>query len=305
MQQVTAPKKIRNNINGIILLDKALGLSSNAALQQVKRLLNAKKAGHTGSLDPLATGILPLCFGEATKFSQYLLDADKSYLVTAKLGEKTSTADAEGEIIATRPVPEDVARLIPAILQQFLGTIEQLPPMYSALKHQGQPLYKLARKGIEVERKTRSIKIHRLEVIEFKNNYLTLAVACSKGTYIRTLVEDIGEALHCGAHVTALRRTSIANFSETDVITFAALEAKLADNEIQNYLLPIETCVNYLPKIILTASSTFYFKQGQAIMAPQLPPSGLLQVFTQDNQFIGLGEIDHNGKITPKRLVCN
>ena len=221
-------KRIRRNVSGIILLDKPLGFTSNAALQKVRWLLNAEKAGHTGSLDPLATGVLPLCFGEATKFSQYLLDSDKGYETLAQLGKTTTTADAEGEVLQERPVTVGQAD-IEAVLPKFRGQISQIPPMYSALKRDGQPLYKLARAGEVVEREPRSVTIARLELLAFEGDTARLAVDCSKGTYIRTLVEDIGEQLGCGAYVAELRRTQAGPFTLAQTVTLEELEAVHAE----------------------------------------------------------------------------
>src|SRR5579862_9142002 len=216
--------RIKRQIHGILLLDKPLGMTSNAALQKVKRLFNAKKAGHTGSLDPLATGMLPICFGEATKFSQFLLESDKCYQVEAKLGVKTRTGDAEGEVIAVKPVMDLTCERLEAVLSQFVGQIQQIPPMYSALKIQGKPLYELARQGIEIPREARSVQIYRLQLIDFQAETLKFEVQCSKGTYVRTLVEDIGELLGCGAHVSALRRTVVLPYNEIKMYTLDALE---------------------------------------------------------------------------------
>ena len=216
-------KRVRRQVNGVLVLDKPRGMSSNQALQKVRWLLNAEKAGHTGSLDPLATGVLPLCFGEATKFSQYLLDADKGYETLAQLGVTTTTGDAEGEVLERRPVAL-TAEQIEAALQEFRGPIQQIPPMYSALKKDGQPLYKLARAGEVVEREARSVTIARLELLAWHGEQLRLAVDCSKGTYIRTLVEDLGQQLGCGAHVAELRRTQAGPFDLSQTVTLETLE---------------------------------------------------------------------------------
>ncbi|MCK4609349.1 MAG: tRNA pseudouridine(55) synthase TruB, partial [Gammaproteobacteria bacterium] len=231
-------------MDGILLLDKPAGITSNDALQKVKRLYHARKAGHTGSLDPLASGMLPICLGQATKFSQFLLEADKSYRVIGKLGLKTATGDAEGDVIEERDASKVNAKQIEKILTQFRGTVEQIPSMYSAIKHKGQPLYKLARQGITVERKSRSVVIYELDFIGFEKGLLELEICCSKGTYIRTLVEDIGEVLGCGAHVVALRRLSCGSFLEEQMVTLPNLEelaAEQGQKAIVSLLLPVES----------------------------------------------------------------
>jgi tRNA pseudouridine55 synthase len=293
-------------IDGILLLDKATDISSNGALQQVKRLFNARKAGHTGSLDPLASGMLPICFGEATKFSQFLLDAHKHYFVTAKLGEKTSTGDAEGEIIETRPVSACSVAQLEQTLEKFRGPIEQIPSMYSALKHNGQPLYKLARQGIEVERKARAVTIHSLTLLHQTADTLTLTVHCSKGTYIRNLVEDIGETLGCGAHVAELRRLAVDPYLESQMISFAELE-KVSPEARMALLYPVHTLVRDYPKVSLAEASAFYLNQGQAVMVPHAPTSGFVSLYLntpQSEQFLGIGEVLDDGKITPRRLIA-
>lgn len=230
----------RQNINGILLLDKPVGITSNAALQRVKRLFYAKKAGHTGSLDPLASGMLPICFGRATKLSHYLLDADKSYYVKAKLGVRTTTSDSEGDIIAQRDVPSLSQAQIDHAFAAFRGPIEQIPSMFSALKYKGQPLYKLARRGIEVERKSRRITVYELNVLDFSDNIVTFDMRCSKGTYVRTIADDFGERLGCGAHVIHLRRLTVGHFQTEQMITMEKLENSDQEN-LMRYLLPLET----------------------------------------------------------------
>lgn len=235
--------KIKNNIDGILLLDKPLHLTSNGALQRVKRLFNAKKAGHTGSLDPLATGMLPLCFGKATKLAQKLLESNKHYQVTIKFGEKTATGDAEGDVIATANTDHITEALLQSTLEKFIGQIEQIPPMFSALKHQGKPLYELARQGISIERKPRSVTIYALTLEHFEKETCRLSVHCSKGTYIRTLAEDIGAALQSCAYVTGLRRASVAPFREDQMITLSALEEvhlQQGPNALLQHLIPLE-----------------------------------------------------------------
>lgn len=244
-------------VDGILLLDKDTGLSSNRALQQVKHLFNARKAGHTGSLDPLASGLLPLCFGEATKLSQYLLDSDKRYLTTFKLGETTTTGDVEGEVIARQVVDISEQKLQQA-LTNFSGVFEQVPPMYSALKKNGQPLYKLARQGIEIERKPRTVEILDLTVINFDGERVELDVHCSKGFYIRSLAFDLGEALGCGAHVTELRRTSVGKFNVEDAIKFTDLE-RMDNQQRQEQLLPVDAGIVNMPFVNLSEDASHQF----------------------------------------------
>ncbi|MBZ0070185.1 MAG: tRNA pseudouridine(55) synthase TruB [Gammaproteobacteria bacterium] len=295
------------NVNGILLLDKPSGLTSNAALQSVKRLFQAAKAGHTGSLDPLASGLLPICLGEATKVSGFLLDADKHYQVRCKLGERTNTGDAEGEVVETRPVEGlDVAR-IEAAFERFRGDIEQVPPMYSALKHQGQRLYTLARQGIEVERQPRRVTIHSLTLSAWEPPYLDLDVRCTKGTYIRTLAEDIGESLGCGAHVTDLRRLGVGPYDQSGMVSLDRLQ-DVAGTEgpaaLDTLLLPIETALSQWPEVRLSADTAFYLRQGQPVVVPHAPTSGWVRLYAGDRQFLGMGEILDDGRVAPKRLMA-
>lgn len=303
-------RKLGRDIDGILLLDKPLHLSSNEALQRVKRLYQANKAGHTGSLDPLATGLLPVCLGGATKFSTYLLDADKHYRVRIRLGVTTTTADAEGEILETRPVVGvDEARLR-AVMARFLGPIEQLPPMYSAVKHQGERLYKLARQGIEVERQPRTVTIHRLALIDLALPELELDVHCSKGTYVRTLAEDIGAELGCGGHVIGLRRTGVGPYVEPErrFVTLEEIEDLIANEEdpypaLDSLLLPLESALEHWPAVRLTADAAFYLCQGQAVLVPQAPTAGLVRLYDPSRHFLGVGCILDDGKVQPKRLL--
>lgn len=291
-------------INGILLLDKPLGISSNAALQRAKKLFKASKAGHTGSLDPLATGMLPICFGEATKFSQFLLEANKSYRVTGKLGVKTTTGDAEGEIIHTQNADFVTLENIKDLLPQFRGQIEQIPPMYSALKYKGKPLYQLARAGIEVDRQPRTVTIFNLELTQLYSSLFTLEVTCSKGTYIRTLVEDIGNLLGCGAHVVELRRLMISPYQKHTSFTFDQLESLKEENinAFYNLLLSIESSVIDLPAVKLSNASIFYLQQGQSVQALN-HPVGWVRIYSNDEKFIGVGEILADGRLTPRRLI--
>jgi tRNA pseudouridine55 synthase len=295
-------------VNGILLLDKPVGLSSNQALQRVKRLFDAQKAGHTGSLDPLATGLLPLCLGYTTKFSAFLLDADKRYRVLVRLGETTETADAEGEVIATAPVEGITEAMVLEVLSEFVGLIEQLPPMYSAVKHDGQRLYKLAREGKEVERTPRQIHIHRLELRELALPDIELDVHCSKGTYVRTLAEDIGKRLGCGGHVAALRRTGVGPYIEGEAafVTLAELEARAEEQGAESLdalLLPLESTLGHCPAVRLSANSAFYLSQGQPVLVPQAPTEGLVRLYDVSDHFLGVGEILDDGRVQPKRLI--
>ena len=297
-------RKTGRKLNGILLLDKPSGISSNKALQQVKKIYHAQKAGHTGSLDPLATGVLPICFGEATKVSAFLLDADKRYRVKIKLGEKTTTADAEGEIIETRPLDKITESSIVALLPGFTGEIEQLPPMYSALKHQGERLYKLARQGVEVERKPRTITIYSLELIRYELPFVELDVHCSKGTYVRTLAEDIGERLGCGAHVAELRRSAVGSF-DGDPVSMEMIHAAAEQgaDSLDALLLPIDSALHDWQAVQLSSDLEFYVKQGQAVMVPKAPVEGYVRLYGVDNDFIGVGFIQSDGKVAPKRLM--
>lgn len=301
----TDRKRKGRDISGILLLDKPQGMSSNACLQQAKRLFQASKAGHTGALDPLATGVLPLCFGEATKVSQFLLEADKRYLTTIKLGERTNTADAEGEVISTRPVGELSEQTLVNCLSQFKGNIEQVPPMYSALKHKGQPLYKLARAGQEVERKSRQVTIHELILHEFDGSSLSLEIHCSKGTYVRTIADDLGQALGCGAHVTGLRRLQAGVFRLADCITPEALQAVFEAGGLDGLdalLQAPDLAIEHLPRARMPAEMAAYVRQGQAVMLRQLPSSGLVRLY-DEAEFIGIGEILDDGRVKPHRLI--
>lgn len=295
---------LKRDINGILLLDKPSGMTSNGVLQRVKRSYCAKKAGHTGNLDPIATGMLPICFGEATKFSQFLLDADKSYVVTAKLGEETTTGDCEGEITKSAPVQDVTRERIESIMQQFTGEIDQVPPMFSALKHQGEPLYKLARRGIHVERKARRITIFSIRFISLSQDELQFEVHCSKGTYVRTLVEDIGRELCCGAHVTALRRTMVSPYQQGKMITLPELEAISESHQsLLDCLLPVETSVNVFPAVKLCSSAAYYLRMGQPVRTTMAFDSLMVRLLSEDGHFLGVGEVMTDGRVKPHRLV--
>jgi tRNA pseudouridine55 synthase len=299
--------KNHRKIDGILLLDKPVGLTSNAALQEVKHLFNAKKAGHTGSLDPLATGMLPICLGEATKVSGFLLDADKRYRMTCKLGEKTATADAEGEVIETRDVPELDTAIVEDALNQFMGEIEQIPPMYSALKHNGERLYVLARQGKEVERKPRAVVIHELKLLSMDPSHLELEIKCSKGTYVRTLAEDIAEALGTVAHVIVLRRLEVGPFSDAEqMVTLDELKEMAVSGmeQLDARLFPIESALLGWPDVQISSDDAFYVRQGQAVQVPHAPTSGWVRIYEDREQFLGMGQIQEDGKVAPKRLFC-
>ncbi|MFV2059635.1 MAG: tRNA pseudouridine(55) synthase TruB [Gammaproteobacteria bacterium] len=291
-------------INGILLLDKPVGLTSNAALQKIKRLFSARKAGHTGSLDPLASGLLPLCLGEATKISGYLLNADKKYQAICKLGVTTSTADAEGDVLESSAVPELDAGSIELQLSKFIGEINQIPPMHSALKRDGQPLYKLARQGIEVERAARLITIYSLDLIKIDNNCLFLNVHCSKGTYIRTLCEDIGREIGCGAHLQGLRRTATGPFELEQAHNIEFLESISGSDmaQLDAQLIPMERALEHIPVVNLTDNSAYYIKQGQAVFVSKAPTTGLVRL-QNEQHFLGIGHILDDGRVAPKRLI--
>jgi tRNA pseudouridine55 synthase len=296
-------KRVKRAIDGVLLLDKPMGLSSNQALQQVKRLYQAAKAGHTGSLDPLATGLLPICLGEATKFSHFLLDANKSYRALVNLGSTTTTGDAEGEVIERSELPvtqDDVQRVI----KQFIGSIEQVPPMFSALKHQGKALYEYARDGVDIPRVARSVTIFAIEYIQFDaaKRQFEMEVVCSKGTYIRTLAEDIGRSLGCGAHLAGLRRLTTAHFRLDDAVTLERLEQMSAE-ERDGLLLPADASIIDLPKIDLDGDSAYYLMHGQSVWKSGVNIQGLFRIYRADGQFLGLGELDADGKVAPKRLL--
>lgn len=291
-------------INGILLLDKPIHLSSNDALQKVKRIFQAAKAGHTGSLDPLASGMLPVCLGEATKISAYLLDADKVYRFKCELGKKTTTADAEGEVIQTRPYEHITRADVEKILPQFTGDLMQVPPMYSALKKDGKRLYELAREGIEVEREPRPVTIHKLELLSFRPGEMELLASCSKGTYVRTLAEDMGEVLGCGAYITELRRLSVGPYAGIDMITLEQLQA-LADQGMEQLdarLLALDTGLMNWPAVELDANSAFYIKQGQPVLVAKSPARGMVRIYDQ-SRFLGVGEIQDDGKVAMRRLM--
>lgn len=310
-----ARKRHGRPIDGILILDKPTGMTSNAALQTVKRLYAAAKAGHTGSLDPLATGVLPICFGEATKFSQYLLDADKIYRSTFVLGVTTASGDSDGAVLERRDTAQLTQEKVEAALAQFRGAIEQVPSMYSAIKKDGQPLYKLARQGIEVEREARAVTIFELRIESFRAGSggvengcaeVDVWVHCSKGTYVRSLAEDLGKALGCGAHVGKLRRVQSGPFGESDCVSLTALEdlkARDAFVDMDALLRDTTLALGTLPKIVLGEAAGFYLRQGQPVLVPKAPAHGLVQLQSASGEFIGVGEILDDGRVAPRRLV--
>lgn len=299
-------KRVRDLVDGVLLLDKPVGLSSNDALIKAKRILNAKKAGHTGTLDPFATGLLPLCFGEATKFSQDLLEADKTYLTTVHLGQRTDTGDTEGQVIETREVDVTVEQ-IEAVLARFRGPIKQVPPMYSALKRDGKPLYEYAREGITLEREARDVTIHRLEFVSYEAPFLKLSVTCSKGTYIRVLGEDIGAALGCGAHLNALRRTQVGALVMRDVVT---LEQLAAHAEPLSLLAPVDALLSSFPPVQLTAELAKRFLQGQRLPLGKEPEAvvpadyiGRVRVY-HEGKLLGTAQLQKFAILAPERLIA-
>ncbi len=296
------------DVSGVLVVDKPAGWSSNDAVQKAKRLFNARKVGHTGALDPLATGVLPLCFGEATKFSQYLLSSDKKYEVRIKLGVATDSGDADGNVVAEREVDDVTPAGVEEALRFFRGEIDQVPSMFSAIKHQGQPLYKLARQGIEVERQARRVTVYSNELISLEGDVVELHIHCSKGTYVRTIAQELGEVLGCGAHVSALRRTMAGPYGDSDLVTFAELESSLeAEGTLDRFLQPISSTVREWPEVRLTDNTAYYLRQGQPVMVPHAPARGwvrLAEIVGEDStRFLGVGEVLDDGRVAPRRLV--
>lgn len=293
-------------IDGILLLDKSIGLSSNTALQRAKQLFNARKAGHTGNLDVLASGLLPICFGEATKLSAFLLDADKRYQAVFRLGVVTTTGDAEGEVVATHEVPSFKLTQIEEVLRRFTGPINQIPPMFSAIKYQGQRLYQLAHRGISVERHARSVTIHELKLIDYNGDHIEVYVACSKGTYIRTLAEDIGSVLGgCGAHISALRRIGVGPYDIHQAIDLPGLEALTQEGAapLDARLLSVDSVLINKPDVSLSNALSYYLCQGHAVRVPHAPSNGLVRIYNTERQFLGVGEVLGDGRIAPRRLM--
>jgi tRNA pseudouridine55 synthase len=297
----TITKPVKRKVDGVLLLDKPVGLSSNIALQKAKRLYRAEKAGHTGTLDPFATGLLPLCLGEATKFSQFLLDADKEYLAEVKFGVRTSSGDPEGDVIAERPVC--LGRTdVQAALAGFMGEIEQVPPMHSALKHGGRPLYEYARKGIEIERKARRVVVHALEIISFSGDVCTLRLHSGKGFYVRALADDLGEVLGCGAHLQGLRRTGAGPFRIEQAQTLEGL-AELDEAARDSCLMPADIMVEALTPLPLDLEAAWQICHGQPIWLPKLSVGQQYRLYAPDGRFLGVGEVNQDGKVAPRRLV--
>ena len=292
------------NITGIIIIDKPRGRTSNHVLQQIKRIFDAKKAGHTGSLDPLATGVLPICLGEATKVSQYLLDGDKCYQVTCKLGVTTDSGDSDGNVVTEMPIPEITEQVLYPVLLSFVGQQQQVPPMYSALKFQGQPLYKLARQGIEIERKARTVNIYDIILLSFTSDSFTLEVKCSKGTYIRTLVEDISAFLNTGGHVVALRRIESAGYAIKQAISIESIEELAEEGKcaLDRLLLPTEQALPNWPRIEADNEQVLALRCGQQIYVKQKYESAQIRLFDRLGVFLGLGEMSETGMISPKRV---
>lgn len=301
---MSRPRRRGRDIHGVVLIDKPTGYSSNDVLQKVKRLFNANKAGHTGALDPIATGMLPICLGEATKFSQFLLDADKRYRVIARLGQRTTTSDSEGEVVSQRDVAV-TQQQIDAALDTFMGETLQIPSMFSALKYQGRPLYEYARQGIEVPREARKITVYAIEFIRFEADELELEIHCSKGTYIRTIIDDLGEKLACGAHVIYLRRTQVATYPVTNMVTLETLQ-QLQQQEVSldPLLLPMDSAVTVLPEVNLSLSQGKAVLQGKKIALQAAFSDTTVRITVGENhQFIGIGIIDIMQNLQPKRLI--
>ncbi|MHA8112084.1 tRNA pseudouridine(55) synthase TruB [Kosakonia cowanii] len=309
---MSRPRRRGRDVHGVLLLDKQQGASSNDVLQKVKRLYNANRAGHTGALDPLATGMLPICLGEATKFSQYLLDSDKRYRVIARLGQRTDTSDADGQVVEERPVTFTAAELASA-LESFRGNTQQIPSMYSALKYQGKKLYEYARQGIEVPREARPITVYELLFIRHEGDELELEIHCSKGTYIRTIIDDLGEKLGCGAHVIYLRRLAVSRYPIERMVTLEQLQELVQQAEQQDVpaaelldplLMPMDSPASDFPVVNIPSVVAAYFKNGQPVRASTTPAEGLVRVTEgEEGKFIGMGEIDDQGRVAPRRLV--
>lgn len=290
------------DVNGILLLDKPRGMSSNRALQEARGCLQARKAGHTGSLDPLASGLLPLCFGEATKLSQFLLDADKTYWVAIRLGETTSTYDAEGAVLESRPVTVDRHDIDRALLR-FRGEIEQIPPAYSAIKQGGQPLYKLARAGVPVKPAPRRVTVHEIRMLDWQTERLELEITCTKGTYIRSLAHDLGQVLGCGAHVAELRRLALGDLRAEQAVGLGHMQRLSGPDECADLLLPVDRAAERLPPVSLSANAAYYLCQGQVISSGSGLPRGQVRLYEAGGRFLGLGEVLEDGRVAPRRLI--
>jgi tRNA pseudouridine55 synthase len=301
---MTRARRKGRDVHGILLLDKPAGISSNGALQMVKRLYQARRAGHTGSLDQIATGMLPVCLGEATKLSGFLLDADKRYRAVVKLGVRTSTGDIEGDVLEVRPVGTMDLWGVRRVLSAFKGPIQQIPPMHSAIKHRGQPLYKLAHQGLAVERKPRTVVVREIELLGMDADEMELEVLCSKGTYIRTLAEDIGAALAVGAHVRALRRLAVGAFGEREMVGLDTVEraAGRGLDDLDALLVPMDSALMQWPAVKLSRDTSYYLCMGQPVLVPHAPTEGWVRLYG-DQRFLGIGQVQDDGRIAPRRLV--
>ena len=296
------------DVSGVIVLDKPQGITSSAAVQRVKSLFGARKVGHTVSLDPLATGVLPLCFGEATKFSRFLLTSDKTYWVKLKLGIRTASGDADADIVKRRSIENVTEDRVEQALEGFRGEIDQIPSMYSAIKYQGKPLYQYAREGVDVERESRRITVYSIELLTFLGSEITLQVHCSKGTYVRTIADDLGEQLKCGAHVVELRRLVAGPFKESDSVTLGEIESARTEGRLDTLLAPVSSAVSQWPSVRLSEASAYYLRQGQPVVVPHAPAEGWVQLResganANDEWFLGMGEIIEDGRIAPRRLI--
>ena len=294
------------DVSGVVVLDKPPGMTSSTAVQRVKSLFGARKVGHTGSLDPLATGVLPLCFGEATKFSRFLLTSDKKYWVKLKLGIRTASGDSDAVTVETRSTVDVTKDRVRQALESFRGEIDQIPSMYSAIKYQGKPLYQYAREGVEVERESRRITVYSIELLTFLGSEMTLQVHCSKGTYVRTIADDLGEQLECGAHVVELRRLMAGPFKEEDLVTLGEIESARAEGHLEKLLAPVSSAVSQWPTVRLNEASAYYLRQGQPVLVPHAPAEGWVQLresCSNDDWFLGMGEIMEDGRIAPRRLI--
>lgn len=308
-------RKYGRALDGVLIVNKPAGASSNGVLQRAKRLFNANKAGHTGALDPLATGVLPICFGESTKFSQYLLDSDKGYSATFTLGITTDSADSDGNELVRTDASQITESDVLAAMQKYLGDILQVPPMYSALKLNGQPLYKLARAGVEVERAPRPVTIFEYQLVRFVPGvvaFVDVHVLCSKGTYIRSLAADLGDDLGIGGHVSRLHRTQTADFFDDQAVNLDELEAERGEgiaDVLDKYLLAVDAPISDFPQITLEANTSHYFRMGQTVMDSEVyrvaEEGDTVRVFDENDKFLGVGEVTDDGRVAPKRLVAN
>ena len=296
-------------VNGVLVLNKPAGMTSSDAVQQAKRIYGAQKVGHTGSLDPLATGVLPLCFGEATKFSQYLLESDKKYRARIRLGITTDTGDADGAVISEVSPAGIGASEVEQAMCAFRGAIKQVPPMYSALKHNGQPLYKLARQGIAVERKVRDVTVYEIEMSKFISDEFEIELHCSKGTYVRSIAEDLGKALGCGAHVKSLHRRAAGPYCEKEMVDLDALRQIEDQQGLDALLQPMASAVAQWPAVKMVEPTAYFVRQGQPVQVAHAPLNGWVQLMeiaeNSEERFLGVGEILADGRVAPRRLVVH